>query len=214
MADPDSLVVPLAECMTMLYATPVVVHAWPDSAALNTDLRALIEAEAAAAPVAVTRSNVGGWHSDTRFLERDAACVRRLLDRVRVMSVELTRALMAPGHYAFRVEGWANLLRAGQYNSLHVHPNATWSGVYYVTGNPAGGEPGAFAGRIELVDPRPAASNSYTAESSLQQRFLYSPRPGAMLVFPSWLQHMVHPHNEAEARISIAFNVTVARAAE
>lgn len=209
-AEPDRLPVPLTDCMTMIYPTPIVVHQWPDSAALNAELLALVAADEKASPISAERSNVGGWHSDTRFFERDVPCVRVLLGRIRIMSIELTRALMAPGNYGFRVEGWANVLRSGQYNSVHVHPNSTWSGVYYVNGNPV--EPGTanpFSGKIELIDPRPGASASYTTENILQRRFLYSPTAGAMLVFPSWLQHMVHPYFGAEARVCIAFNVTV-----
>ncbi|NJN46626.1 MAG: hypothetical protein HC808_09265 [Candidatus Competibacteraceae bacterium] len=33
-----------------------------------------------------------------------------------------------PASSGFRLEGWANVLRHGQYNSLHSHPNAVLVG--------------------------------------------------------------------------------------
>ena len=41
------------------------------------------------------------------------------------------------------------------------------------------------------------------------KRCLIEPIPGAMVVFPSWLNHQVHPFRGAGARISIAFNVQI-----
>jgi uncharacterized protein (TIGR02466 family) len=116
---------------------------------------------------------------------------------------------MEPGSYNFKIDGWANILGPGDYNGPHNHPNATWSGVYYLTGVPGAARSPNLAGKIEFFDPRPAAGMVYAVDSMLQRRCLFTPRPGCMLVFPSWLQHMVHPHDGAGDRRSIAFNVTV-----
>jgi hypothetical protein len=40
-------------------------------------------------------------------------------------------------------------------------------------------------------------------------RYLVEPMPGLMVMFPSWLKHMVHPFQGLGERISISFNVTV-----
>ena len=98
----------------------------------------------------------------------------------------------APGR-DLRLEGWANVLRHGQYNSVHCHPNAQWSLVYYVTGNDAP-QDRPFSGRLELLDPRPGASLTYEDDSALYGRLLFNPRPGQVIAFPAWLQHQVHPH--------------------
>lgn len=203
---------PMEDCMQMLFPTAIAVHDWPDSKALNADLAALVR-DAAREDGGVSRSNVGGWHSGPDFLLRQEEPLQRLRGRVQRMTGEMTRAIMKPERYRFHVEGWANLLSAGQYNSLHVHPNSTWSGVYYVTGNPPPepGGPGeaAFSGKLELVDPRPGAAATYTVENAMQRRHLVNPGAGAMVVFPSWLQHQVHPYFGPGERISIAFNVLV-----
>ncbi|MEJ0047451.1 MAG: TIGR02466 family protein [Rhodospirillales bacterium] len=198
---------------SMIFATPLVIRDWPDSDTLNTELAGLIAAAQMAVP-GVGKSNVGGWHSPPDFILGEVPALATLRERIRTVVIELTRRLMAPGAYHFKIDGWANILRAGDYNGPHNHPNATWSGVYYLTGvpEPADRQPNAvppLAGKIEFFDPRPAAGMVYAAESMLQRRCLFTPRPGCMLVFPSWLQHMVHPHDGAGERHSIAFNVTV-----
>jgi hypothetical protein len=45
------------------------------------------------------------------------------------------------------------------------------------------------------------------AGSKLEERPLIDPIPGVMVLFPSWLQHFVHPFFGKGERISIAFNV-------
>lgn len=213
MNDPmEPLARPIQNCVEMVFPTPIAVHEWPDSAELNAELKSLILADEAGGD-GLARSNVGGWHSGMDFLYRPEPCLARLRGRIQRMTGELTGALMKPGRSRFSMEGWANVLRRGQYNSLHLHPNSTWSGVYYVTGNPPPDSPSdgdaAYSGKIEFVDPRPGASATYTVESALQRRCMLNPGPGAMIVFPSWLQHQVHPYYGPDTRISIAFNVLV-----
>lgn len=193
--------------MSMLFATPLVVRDWPGSEALDAELGRLI-AKARQDEPGVGKSNVGGWHSAPDFARRDTPALTVLRERIREIVTGLTQSLMAPGDYVFGIDGWANVLGAGHYNGPHNHPNATWSGVYYLTGIP--GKPSALGGKIEFFDPRPAAGAVVAAETMLQRRCLFTPRPGCMLVFPAWLQHMVHPHTGEGERLSIAFNVTVA----
>ncbi len=202
---------PLEGFVRPIFPTPVAIYPWPESDALNADLRAVVLAEEARSP-GLARSNVGGWHSEMGFLLRPEPPLEALMGRIRQVTGEMTRLVMKPARHRMSVEGWANVLRRGQYNSLHLHPNSTWSGVYYVTGNPApeaGWEAAPMSGKFEFVDPRPGAAASYTVENSMQQRTLLNPEAGTMLLFPSWLQHQVHPFQGPGERISIAFNVLV-----
>jgi len=34
-----------------------------------------------------------------------------------------------------------------------------------------------------------------------------TPEPGMLVMFPSWIDHMVHPHHGPDDRISIAINI-------
>lgn len=205
---PNSL---LEDRIVPLFETPLIILDWPGSESLNRSLGQLIAADRAASP-GVGKSNVGGWHSATDFILRDAPALAELRDRIRSVLDETISRLMAPGDYSFRLDGWANVLGPHAYNGPHNHPNATWSGVYYLTGIPGKSQPGPgeLAGKIEFLDPRPAAGMLYAADNAFQRRCLFSPRPGCMLLFPSWLQHMVHPFPGPGERVSIAFNITIA----
>lgn len=197
--------------LVMAYPTPILISPWPDSDALNAEVRALVTA-AETADRGISRSNVGGWHSPPDFFGRDEACIKALLARIERVMIELMRSVLSPSAepraFRFQIEGWANLLRPGGYHMLHNHPNAHWSGVYYVGDNPpVAGRP--MSGKLEFVDPRPAASMLHLDEVSIYGRQLFDPRAGVMVVFPSWLQHLVHPYFGDGERITVSFNVVV-----
>jgi len=83
--------------------------------------------------------------------------------------------------------------------------------AYYVRA----GEPDPdteFNGRLELIDPRAGTSALAPENTMLRGRYLITPTPGLMVLFPSWLNHCVHPFFGRGARISIAFNSTTAEA--
>jgi uncharacterized protein (TIGR02466 family) len=201
--------VQLRNHLMMAFATPVVAYPWPDSDELNRELAELVLADERKSD-GVSRSNVGGWHSATDFLDRDAAPIRTPRQRVMSITAAITRAVTvasdAPRTFNCRIDGWANVSRHGHYNSVHSHPNCLWSGSYYVSA----GEPDPdtrFNGRLELIDPRAGANMLAPESSTLQTRYLITPTPGLMVLFPSWLNHLVHPFFGRGARISIAFNV-------
>jgi hypothetical protein len=75
-----------------------------------------------------------------------------------------------------------------------------------VKASPAG-SPGALDGLLELRDPRPAAGfNGHTTLfSAYPVRF--APEPGMLVMFPAFVDHMVHPHHGTEERISFAINI-------
>lgn len=196
----------------MAFATPVVAYQWPESEELNRELATLILNAEGRSP-GVARSNVRGWHSTTNLFTWDAPCVRVLKKRAETLAIELTRLVAAPTGEArtfhFSFAAWANVLRNGGYNNVHNHPGSLWSGVYYVER----GQPDATTGengKIELLDPRAGTNTLFFDKNVLETRYVIDTVPGLMLVFPSWLKHMVHPYFGEGARISVAFNVSVA----
>lgn len=205
--------VEVSKTILPIFATPISNYRWPTSDDLN---RALLEAiiQREETTSGIDRSNVGGWHSELDFFEWDLDCVRELRARIHAHVTDLIRTFARepqdPANGIFQLEGWANILRYGQYNSLHSHPNASWSGVYYVNGNPEPEEKHQFSGKLELVDPRPGAGLSYSERTNLYGRFLVNPAPGQMVIFPGWVQHQVHPYFGQGERVTVAFNVTAA----
>ena len=99
---------------------------------------------------------------------------------------------------------WFNVSRPGYSHKNHVHPNNILSAVYYLRGD-------AEAGDLVFDDPRPQAnvllpdvteSTEFNAHA-----FRVTPKPGQLIMFPSWLAHRVAVNRGKVERISISYNV-------
>ena len=193
--------------LTNLFATPLMVHVWSDAAELNEELRARI-CEHQQASTGENKTNIGGWHSETGQLEFCGDAGRRLIRHMYEMTDEATRRILAEFGHAPRpmrwtVHAWVNVNRPGDFNRVHTHPGATWSGTYYVdTGEPDDPETGT---PIQLLDPCQGRANLFLPPL-VPSGFMQRPEPGMMILFPSYLPHMVFAHRGSRPRISIAFN--------
>jgi uncharacterized protein (TIGR02466 family) len=189
------------------FATPILSHIWSDAAPLNPVLRArILEHEKRHPGTALT--NYGGWHSEYGRLEFCGDAGVRLIEHVHAMIEEATRRLYASfGQPAsptnWRLSVWANVNRRGDFNQVHTHPGATWSGVYYV--DHGDGDVSAAGTPIQLFDPDPARTNLFFPEL-LASSVTFKPAPGLMILFPSYVPHAVPPHGGDHPRISVAFN--------
>lgn len=109
------------------------------------------------------------------------------------------------------IQGWANINRSGDYHNLHNHPHSYLSGTYYVkvpvsqtTGTRSDLNPGA----ISFFDPRPQANMTAIAgDGQIDPELRIVPEPGLMLLWPSFLHHLVHPNLSEDLRVSVSFNV-------
>lgn len=197
----------------MLFGTPFVTYQWPDSEQLNQELTALLlEKEAEDKDGFGTRSNAGGWQSPGNLITWEDSCIQKLKARMESMVFGLTEQILRPdgGERSFTllIDAWGNINRSGDYNVVHTHPNAMWSGVYYVTpGEPDESVP--YSGLLELLDPRESANYIQIQNTVLDARTFITNIAGRMILFPSWLKHMVHPFVGKGVRISIAFNANV-----
>ena len=96
---------------------------------------------------------------------------------------------------------WININRKNNFNMPHCHPNSAFSGVIYLKANPT-------CGKINFRNPTPAGA--YPINDTINGYFgkwFFSPEPGDVLIFPSYLDHYVEPNLSDEDRISIAFNM-------
>jgi uncharacterized protein (TIGR02466 family) len=191
-----------------LFAAPFMSYLWPDSDELNKDLRQKILAHERANPGrGVSKSNVGGWHSEAGQIEFCGAAGKTLIERTLAAANEATlRALAGRECPAFGwiCEAWANVNRDGDFNRVHIHGMSTWSGTYYVDDGdpPASAELGTA---LEITDPCAQRASTFFP-TILPPGIFIRPRPGLMVLFPSYVPHMVMPHRGKRPRISIAFN--------
>jgi uncharacterized protein (TIGR02466 family) len=109
----------------------------------------------------------------------------------------------------FRLRGWLNLNKAGDFNILHSHPGCFVSATYYVKV-----PDGMKGGEIYFRDPRGPAVAMYETPG-IELPWIGSglgvpitPAAGKLLLFPSWLEHRVEPFEGTGERISIAFNAS------
>ena len=177
-----------------LFATPLVVHDVPDAAALNVDLRRVIEEREKSHP-GKQASNEGGWQSTWDMERWGGVPALKLLAIARM---------------------WANINRSGHGNLAHTHPGAFWSGVYYVDDGGIAADP-SLGGALEFMDPRGAAPVMYAPHLGFAMKGglsgganeVLQPKAGRMVLFPSWLLHQVRHYRGTAERISIAFNLNL-----
>ena len=190
-----------------VFAVPLFSRVWPETAAVNAELKQMILARAPA-PGPQAYSNVGGWHSAADLHSWGGAAVHQLTQWIGAATREMSAATSGSAQYDgdFTLWAWANLLRKGGYNMAHDHSRAGWSGVYYVeTGQESPTNP--LAGQIEFIDPRLGASSQHLPGKPFDNPVRIKPQDGLMLVFPGWFKHFVHPYEGESERISIAFNL-------
>jgi len=150
----------------------------------------------------VVRTNVKGWHSTTNMNQKPE--YKRLVD----LLYEAQRTIYDQEHLdsePFLGNMWANINPPGGMNMPHIHPNALFSGVYYVKTQ-------ANSGRLKIFDPRPGAQIQMPTRKSgnpgkdLWRDANIEPMTGRIIMFPSWLWHSVEENKSNDIRISVSFN--------
>jgi uncharacterized protein (TIGR02466 family) len=186
-----------------LFPTPLFWHVLKDVDALNAELRDLILAQERGSP-SMVKSNQGGWQSPTEFFRWEGAAVATLARYAR-RAVEVATSRIIPQNIKmeFHLSSWAAVNRKGHYNTTHVHPMATWSGVYYVD---PGDEPADELGAaIEFSHPISGSVMSFFP-GVLPSARLVRPQAGMMILFPGYLQHSVRIYQGERPRVCVPFN--------
>jgi len=189
-----------------LFPTPVFWYVLKNVDALNAELRDLILEQERAAP-SMVKSNQGGWQSPTDFFRWQGPAVATLRNYAR-RAVEVATSRVVPQNLKieFHLSSWAAVNRKGHYNTTHVHPMATWSGVYYV--DPGDEEPDAAGGALEFEHPIMASVMTFFP-GVLPSARLVRPEAGMMILFPSYLQHSVRMYHGERPRICVPFNAHI-----
>ncbi len=199
-----------------LYFPTPIYTGWLDNRdELNASLLELIYGERERDPAGESRSNMpalDGWHSHVN-LHKDAAYA----DLVAALDAELAFICEDSGFdpsYRLRIETmWSIINGRGSSNSAHIHPKSHWSGVYYI-------KTPDNCGNIEFTDPRtmllmdqPAYIPGRTRKKSRWTKVNFTPEPGKVVIFPSWLYHAVAPNLSDGVgadghRVIISFNAS------
>ena len=147
-------------------------------------------------------SNVGGFQSgdiDKTHLPQLVEAINKNLNAF-VESQHLDAELMITNM-------WINFNGYKDSNFTHIHPNAYWSGVYYV-------KTPENCGNIIFENPAHDGMEHTYYATQFKEHNLYNSithwqevRENILYVFPGWLRHRVQPNLSDENRISISFNI-------
>lgn len=162
----------------------------------------------------IEKSNQGGWHSTGNVFAGSDAALSALASKIRSAIRYLCHVSepASTAEWSASLFGWFNVNEHGDYAEPHHHSGNTWSGVYYVqTGSEVPTRP--TSGRIEFLDPRVRCDVGPKHGFSHTGTMAVTPKDGLMLLFPSYLEHFVHPYYGEGQRITLAFNSLVQRKA-
>ena len=150
----------------------------------------------------VTKSNYGGWQSDSIAIGHCAG-VDTLVNNLDREISEICRQVDIPQLEIYNI--WINVNPRNCFNIQHDHIGAVFSGVYYVKAQDGNGNI-----RFERPDNArfflPNLSDAHRQNYFNTQMCEYKSLTNAIYIFPGWLPHSVEPNLIAEDRISISFN--------
>ena len=158
-------------------------------------------------------SNYNGWQSENIAGNNPSHVSReifKLLNNVNQVVDPLKKEFdLKPDLQLSLANLWLNVNPKSGFNAPHVHEGIL-SGVYYVASKKNSGN---------IIFKNPAVNLSYHCREDFvyshnevnSSSWWFSPKPGLLLIFPSWLEHYVQPNLNDEDRISISFNIIVSK---
>lgn len=173
----------------------------------------MLEIEKQAKDVSSGTSTVGGYQSDNSLFSRNEPEIAILRQMIGEALEEYLKKIFEnecsapPQGLQIRLWGWGINMREGDINTQHVHPNAKVSGVYYVSMPPDPAKQKHALkpeGAIVFTDPRPRANMNRFPNQITD--ITVPPKPGQMILFPSYYEHFVLPFRGPGVRTCIAFN--------
>jgi uncharacterized protein (TIGR02466 family) len=216
-----SVPAPLSSQVASMFAVPVFQAQLPDPSALNADLRALFllrehDKTTFGNPNPSLKQQDGVFESDFTLFSWPEACVQALrafcwtelgkaVQELNGYGAEEMRRLQIFSHT------WFHVTRQGGFVINHIHPMASWSGVYCVDpGETPDDKP--ESGVLRFHNPH-YYSNMFLDAGNARLRAPYHHgswsfrlQPGQLVLFPSWVPHEVLPFHGSDERITVAFN--------
>ncbi len=194
--------------MHLFFSTPIWINEIGNCENINNELLNYIYEEKEKYPDGTKKSNVKGWHSKDFDLKAE-----NLKNFVTEISKNIGSAINDMGwdletQLAKITSMWAIINNKDAFNEKHHHGNSALSAAYYVKAEPN-------AGNIVFFDPRQANvfhhPTSKEVNSINAQVQSVTPKPGTLVLFPSYLEHKVNPNLSNAERIVISFNVSLIR---
>ena len=190
----------------LLFPTPIWTIKLENFESINNQMYNFIKESQFKDKAGIKKSNNKGWHSKDfnmqetgpkNFIKNISPSIEKVITD---MNWEKEKQLVKISNM------WAIINTGGSANSRHQHGNSTISGAYYVRAP-------KNCGDIVFYDPRPAPVFCYPEAkgSNLLNAHINSitPEEGALILFPSYLDHSVNENLSNDERIVISFNIII-----
>ena len=99
-------------------------------------------------------------------------------------------------------QSWLNYTETNEFHHKHAHPNSYISGVFYINCLEEHDKIYFYKDKYQLIKPDVKEYNVFNSEN-----WWFSVKTGDIILFPSYLPHMVETKKGNNTRISLAFNV-------
>jgi len=194
--------------MHLFFSTPVWVQQINNFESINSELKNYIYQEQEKNPDGVKKSNFNGWHSENFDLKNE-----NLKNFINEVSNNIGAAVNDMGwdleaQIVKITNMWAIINKNKAFNERHHHGNSALSAAYYVKAE-------NNAGNIVFFDPRqanvfhhPTAKKANDLNGQIKS---ITPKPGTLILFPSYLEHKVEENLSNKERIVVSFNVALIR---
>tara|TARA_E500000178_G_C17028817_1_gene759429 strand:+ start:83 stop:685 length:603 start_codon:yes stop_codon:yes gene_type:complete len=190
----------------LFFPTPVWTIQLENYKLVNEEIFNYVKKQQKVDEVGINKSNIKGWHSkDFNLSEKEPqnfiSFISSSIEQVMIdMNWDKEKQIAKIDNM------WAIVNIGGSANLRHQHGNSTISGAYYVRAP-------KNCGDIVFYDPRPAPVYSYPnaklPNSLNAQVNSISPKEGALVLFPSYLDHSVNENLSKNERIVISFNIRI-----
>ena len=190
----------------LFFPTPVWTLQLDNYQSINEQMYKFIKITQSKDQQGISKSNIKGWHSkDFNMQENEPKdFIKFILPAIEQVINDMNWEKQKQSININNM--WAIINTGGSANLRHQHGNSTISGAYYVRAPNNSGD-------IVFYDPRPAPV--YTYPKAVNPNLLnaqvngISPKEGALVLFPSYLDHSVNENLSNEERIVISFNITI-----
>ena len=190
----------------LLFPTPVWTIQLENFRNMNEEMYSFIKESQVKDQKGIKKSNNKGWHS--KNFDMQEIQIQNFIKNISP-SIEkvMTDMNWEKNKQSVKISNmWAIINIGGSTNSRHQHGNSTISGAYYVRAP-------ENCGDIVFYDPRPAPVYYYpnTSAPNFLNAQVHSVRPkeGALVLFPSYLDHSVNENLSQDERIVISFNIRI-----
>ena len=190
----------------LFFPTPVWALQIENYKSVNEEMYTYIKNQQEKDQIGINKSNIKGWHSkDFNLNDKEPKnFVSFVISYVEQVMLDMNWDKIKQSVKINNM--WAIVNTGGSANLRHQHGNSTISGAYYVRAPESCGD-------IIFYDPRPAPVYSHpnaTSPNSLNAQVNgISPREGALVLFPSYLDHSVNENLSNDERIVISFNIVI-----